>query len=483
MDLRVQLIREYEDGETIARLSAIYNVARKTIYKWLERHAAEGVAGLADRPRTPHHSPRRLSDDIIAAIVAARLRWHWGPHKLRIKLIAAEPHIAWPAESTIGEVLKRAGLTHPRTPRLRTPPFAQPFAAVDAVNQTWCADFKGWFRTADGTRCDPLTMTDAHSRYLLRCHIVAHTDTAHVAAIFDAAFREFGLPRVIHTDNGTPFASRAPGGLSRVSMQWVKLGIVPEGSRPASPQDNGRHERMHSTLKQATLCPPERNPRRQQEAFDRFREEYNHERPHEALGDRTPASEYSPSLRVMPNRVPELEYGDGVEVRRVSQQGSVKMFGERTFVSEIFAHEWLGLRALDERFFEVLYGPVRLGFLDTHQHTFHRALGLALRRRLAWKFFRSPWKWRPVESLEIRRQDFHPFPRPWKSLARFPHSHRHDGCPYNQSGTQNGIPKLLPMSSDKSVTYVAGRTCGRLSGLRRDSHGARSSMCHRRWPL
>jgi transposase InsO family protein len=346
------------------------------------RYEAGGVAGLADQSRVPHESPGKLSDEVIAEIIAARQRWRWGPRKLRIKLAAAHPQMAWPAESTMGEVLKRAGLTHRRRPRVRTAPFAQPFAAVDGANQTWCADFKGWFRTGDGTRCDPLTITDAHSRYLLRCQIVAKADTPHVAAIFDAAFEEHGLPLVIHTDNGVPFASRAPGGLSRVSMRWVKLGIVPERSRPACPQDNGRHERMHSTLKQSTLAPPERNARRQQEAFDRFQQEYNHERPHEALEDQTPASWYERSPRSMPRRVPEPEYGDDVVVRRVSQQGSLKMNGERTFVSEIFAYEWLGLRALDERYFEVMYGPVRVGFLDGFRHEFHRALGVALRRRL-----------------------------------------------------------------------------------------------------
>jgi putative transposase len=382
MDLRVQLIHDYDEGESIQALAEIYQVARKTIYKWLARYEAEGSAGLADRSRVPLHFPGQVSQEVVALIVAARHRWHWGPRKLRVKLAAAHPHRAWPAESTIGEVLKRAGLTHPRTPRVRTPPYARPFASGEAANQTWCADFKGWFRTGDGRRADPLTITDAYSRYLLRCHIVAKADGAHVAAIFDAAFREHGLPLVIHTDNGVPFASRAPGGLSRVSMEWVKLGIVAERSRPASPQDNGRHERMHSTLKQATLAPPERNARRQQEAFDRFQQEYNHERPHESLEDRTPASYYTPSCRQMPRRVPELEYGDDFQVRRVSQQGSLKMKGERTFVSEIFAHPWLGLRALDERYLEVLYGPVRLGFLDVWEHPFHRALPVGLRRRL-----------------------------------------------------------------------------------------------------
>ena len=382
MDLRVQLIQGYGEGHSVAALAEIYQIARKTVYKWLERHKAVGVAGLADRSRAPLHSPRKLSEEVIEQILAARARWNWGPRKLRVKLVAAQPQMDWPAESTIGEVLKRAGLTRHRKLRVRTPPYGQPFAAVEAANQTWCADFKGWFRTGDGTRCDPLTITDAHSRYLLQCHITPKTDGVHVAALFDAAFREYGLPRVIHTDNGVPFASRAPGGLSRVSMRWVKLGMVPERSRPASPQDNGRHERMHSTLKQATLAPPERTPRRQQEACDRFQQEYNHERPHEALADQTPASCYAPSCRPMPRQVPELEYGDDVLVRRISQQGSLKMQGERTFISEIFAHEWMGLRALDERYSEVVYGPVTIGYLDTHRHVFYRTLSVALRRRL-----------------------------------------------------------------------------------------------------
>jgi putative transposase len=180
MDLRVQLIQEYEEGCSIAELAGIYQVSRKTIYKWLDRYDAAGIAGLANRSRLPLHRPNQVSEEIAAHIVAARQRWHWGPRKLRVKLAAAHPHLNWPAESTIGEALKRAGLTHPRKPRLRTPPFAPPFAEVEHANQTWCADFKGWFRTANGTRCDPLTITDAHSRYLLRCHIVEKADTPHV---------------------------------------------------------------------------------------------------------------------------------------------------------------------------------------------------------------------------------------------------------------------------------------------------------------
>lgn len=382
MDLRVQLIEEYREGESVTALAEMYGVSRKTVYKWLDRHELEGVAGLADQSRAPVRCPNKVSGEVVDLIIAARQRWKWGPRKLRVKLAEAHPEIVVPAHSTIGEVLKRKGLTHPRKRRNRTPPYQQPFGDVNKANETWCVDFKGYFRTGDGTRCDPLTITDAWSRMLLGCQIVAKTDTVHVEAFFDHLFLEYGLPRVIHSDNGTPFASTAPGGLSRLSMRWVKLGILPERSRVACPQDNGRHERMHATLKQATLKPPARNPHLQQQIFDGFRREYNEQRPHEALDYATPASCYSPSDRPMPRRVPELEYGDDVAVRRISQQGSLKMNGERTFLSEIFGGEWIGLRAVDERYYEVLYGPVQLGFLDSHRHTFHRRLHATVRRRL-----------------------------------------------------------------------------------------------------
>lgn len=374
MDLRVRMIQEHAEGHSITALAEMYAVSRKTIYKWLERHEEEGAAGLADRSRAPRDSPHQVSAEMVDLIIAARHRWGWGPYKLRIKMREQHPRLLVPAASTIGAVLKRAGLTHRRKLRVRTPPYAQPFAAVNGANQTWCADFKGWFRTGDGTRCDPLTITDAHSRYLLRCQIAPKADTIHVSAIFDAAFRQHGLPLVIHTDNGVPFASPAPGGLSRLSMHWIRLGIRPERSRVASPQDNGRHERMHGTLKQATLRPPERTPRLQQAAFDRFQHEYNHERPHEALADATPASLYGGSPREMPRRIPELVYDEDIEVRRISQQGSLKWKGERTFVSEVFAYEWVGLRPIDERLFEVRYGPLTVGYFDGFSHRFYRSL-------------------------------------------------------------------------------------------------------------
>ncbi len=382
MDLRVELIRDYEAGESIAALAEIYEVSRKTIYKWLKRYESAGTAGLADRSRAPHERPQQVSEEMVQAIIEARQRWKWGPRKLRLKLIEQRPGIAWPAASTIGDVLKRAGLSQGRVRRHRTPLYGAPFATVEEANQTWCADFKGWFRTGDGVRCDPLTITDAHSRYLLCCQITAKTDTVHVQGLFEAAFRQYGLPRVIRTDNGPPFASPAPGGLSRLSMWWIKLGILPERTRPASPQENGRHERMHLTLKQDTLRPPACSRRRQQEGFDRFRQIYNEERPHEALQDKTPASQYEPSPRQMPRRVPELDYPADLIVRRVSARGEFKWGGTKIFVSEVLNYEAVGLKPHNDRLFEVFYGPVRIGWLDHQGRQFHRKLCKRLKTEL-----------------------------------------------------------------------------------------------------
>ena len=333
---RLLLVQDYEEGASISELAGIYEVSRKTIYKWLDRHDEHGVAGLADASRRPHESPNQVSAEVEAAIVEARHRWKWGPRKLRVKLSQQDETRLWPSISTIATVLKNKGLIVKRRRRVRTPIQTPPYASADEPSAVWCVDFKGYFRTGDGTRIDPLTITDASNRYLLRCQIVERTDSAHAQAVFEAAFREFGLPRIIHTDNGVPFASVAPGGLSRLSMWFVRLGITPERSRPGSPQDNGRHERMHRTLKQATATPP---------------------------------------------RVPELQYADDIQVRRVSQQGSVRWKGVRTFISEVFRYEPLGLKQIDERWLEVYYGPVALGWLDGYRHHFSRVLSRELKNQ------------------------------------------------------------------------------------------------------
>lgn len=376
---RLQVVQEHASGASIAELAEIYEVSRKTIYKWIERYEEDGAEGLADQSRRPHSSPGQVSAEVAALIVAARQRWRWGARKLLVKLREQDQARQWPAVSTIAAVLKSKGLVVSRQRRVRTPVQAPPYAESVEPNAVWCADFKGWFRTGDKTRVDPLTISDAHSRFLLRCQIVEQADYTHTQAVFEAAFREYGLPRVIHTDNGVPFASIAPGGLSRLSMWFIKLGIVPERSRPGSPQDNGRHERLHRTLKHATAEPPRATPRLQQQAFHEFQREYNQQRPHEALGDRTPQQCYRPSPRCYPRRVPELSYADDVEVRRVSQQGSVRWRTQRTFISAVFGYEYLGLKPVTERWLEVYYGPRLLGWLDSYRQHFSRQAPKALR--------------------------------------------------------------------------------------------------------
>jgi hypothetical protein len=260
---------------------------------------------------------------------------------------------------------------------MRTPGYSDPLAHADAANRVWCADFKGWFRCGDGARCDPLTCSDAFSRYLLRVRSVAKADGPHVKAVFDAVFQEYGLPDAMRTDNGPPFASKAPGGLTKLSMWWLRLGIRHERIAPGCPEQNGRHERMHQTLKQETASPPRANLRQQQEAFIAFEREYNYERPHEALDNRTPAELYERSVQTYPARLPELEYPCGVLLRRISQQGSLKWKCERTFISEVLAREVVGLLEVEDGQYDVYYGSLLIGRFDVGRQRFHAAARVA----------------------------------------------------------------------------------------------------------
>lgn len=370
MDQRVKFVLECLRGEySMAKQCRIFGISRKTGYKWLMRYDTEGINSLGDRSRRPKHHGRFVPSDVEAEVVSLR-RQHptWGPKKLRVLLERHGPDRSWPACSTIGEILKRHGLTVPRKRRRRTPPYTQPFAGCNAPNAVWCADFKGWFRTGDGNRCEPLTITDTHSRYLLRCQVSSSTHYETTRALFEATFRQYGLPYVIHTDNGTPFAGRGIAGLSRLSVWWLKLGIVPERIEPGHPEQNGRHERMHRTLKHETANPPAQTLRGQQRIFDRFRREFNQDRPHEALKMQTPSSVYAYSLREYPEHLPDVEYGDDVEVRRVKSNGVFTWNNHRVFIGEAFGRELVGLTQLDEHHWQVLYGPKKLGVLDSREH-------------------------------------------------------------------------------------------------------------------
>lgn len=369
MDERMQFIFERERGlHSMTELCEAYHITRETGYYWLRRYQQGGLEALQDRDRAPRQHPNQTPEEVEQAVLELR-RAHmsWGPRKLKRVLERERWQRHWPAASTIGAMLAREGLVVPRKRRRRTPPYTQPFAAADVPNRVWCADFKGWFCTRDGERIDPLTITDACSRYLLRCQRVEKTDSERVRAIFESAFRECGLPGAIRTDNGAPFASRAVAGLSRLAVWWMKLGIVPERIAPGHPEQNGRHERMHRTLKQETASPPAAHRRAQQRAFDRFRREYNEQRPHEALNLETPSAVYRPSSRAYPARVPEPEYGSALRVRRVQRRGEFSWKDQNVFLSETLVGESIGLLPMDDRFYTVYFAAFPIARFDSRK--------------------------------------------------------------------------------------------------------------------
>src|ERR1017187_5438800 len=323
---RFRFVDEWNSGDwNMAELCRIYGVTRKTGYKWVERYELGGMDGLRDLSRAPLRHSNEIPEKVEEQGIAVREEHpFWGARKIRAWLVRAYPGQAVPVVSTIGSVLHRNGLTVPRKRRRSARPQSEPLAHASGPNVVWCADFKGWFRTADGRRIDPLTITDAYSRYLLRCQAVSAADYRHSKPIFEAAFREYGLPERIRTDNGAPFGSNGDSGLTGLSVWWIKLGIRPERIEPGKPQQNGRHERMHRTLKAETTRPPSNSRLAQQRRFDHFRQEFNFERPHEALEMQTPASRYTASARAMPDKLPPLDYPESFEVRYVSANGGIR---------------------------------------------------------------------------------------------------------------------------------------------------------------
>ena len=364
MEEMLRFVFSYErDVQTMRDLCESFGISRETGYVWLRRYRHYGVEGLLELNRCPRHHPNQTAAVIEQAVLELReAHMRWGPRKLKRILERDQPGRQWPATSTMGEIVRRAGLVVPRRKRRRTEPYTAPLEHAVEANRVWCADFKGWFRAKDGARVDPLTITDAWSRYLLRCQAVEKTDTERVRAIFEAAFREHGLPEAIRTDNGAPFASMAVGGLSRLAVWWIKLGIVPERIQAGHPEQNGRHERMHRTLKQDVELAE--NWRAQQRELDRFRNDYNHVRPHEALAMQTPASVYEPSVRPYPAQVPEPEYPDSMEVRTVKSQGVFRWKKHDVFLSEVLWGERIGLLPTADDIFTIYFAHLPLARFD-----------------------------------------------------------------------------------------------------------------------
>ena len=361
MDERDRFIREWnvQPYRSVVELCDEFGISRKTAYKWIGRYEEDGIEGLKDRSRRPWSSPNAISADMIHRIVAVRQRHpSWGGRKI-VSALEREGVLDVPVPSTADNILGRLGLSRKRRRRQRPGHPGRPMITPRAPNDLWTADFKGQFRLRNGQYCYPLTVADLHSRFLLSCRGLHSVEHDGAQKEFERLFREYGLPAAIRTDNGAPFASPGLARLSRLSVWWIKLGIHPELTELASPQQNGCHERMHRTLKAEATRPPGANFCLQQRKFNRFRTIYNTERPHEALAMDTPDSLYKHSRRSYPSRLARPEYPDHFEVRRVSANHGMRWNCERINVSSVLVGEYVGLEPIDDgKWLVYFYGYV-----------------------------------------------------------------------------------------------------------------------------
>lgn len=362
MEERIHFISDYLRGKhSIRDLCNVYGISRKTGYKWINRFEFLGSEGLKDISRKPHNSPHRIPIRMQKELIDLRKRYGWGPKKLLT--IMQKNHSGWelPARSTVCDILRREGLVKKRRLRRRVPAMPHRLASADHPNAVWTADYKGQFRTGNGKYCFPLTIADAYSRYLFDCRGLSGIKTEDTKKVFIRLFNEYGLPERIRTDNGVPFATTSASGLSRLAVWWIRLGICPERIDVGKPQQNGRHERMHRTLKAATAKPPAATMNAQQVSFDNFRKQYNEIRPHEALGFKTPASIYTPSLRRMPLKIPSVDYPGHYEIKYVNYNGCIYWRNEQVYVGYLLKEDYIGFNETDDGVWDVYYGPVLLG--------------------------------------------------------------------------------------------------------------------------
>jgi putative transposase len=365
----------------IAELCRRFGISRQTGYEVLERHRTEGYEGLRERSHAPRTKPHAMSEAVKEMVLKLRReRPSWGPKKLKAYLERLEgakaeaERLRMPAASSMGDLLKQEGLIVKRRKRPGGQvPSSEPLGHADEPNRVWSIDYKGHFKTGDGRRCEPLTVTDNESRYLLKLVAMSGIQSERVRAVMEAAFRENGLPEAIRSDNGAPFASNAPGGVTQLSLWWERLGIRHERIEPGKPQQNGRHERFHLSLLRDRLDGGVAwDLRAQQRVFERYQHEFNEERPHEALEMRTPADRYRASAKRYDGQNPEFEYGEGFQTRRVYEQGTILWAAERIPISPVLAGENIGLREEEEDLFAVYCGRIFLGWLENRTHTFVR---------------------------------------------------------------------------------------------------------------
>src|SRR5256886_204135 len=370
VEQRERFVRDHrEDLYPMTELCARYGVSRKTGYKWLARFDAAGRQGLRDQSRAPHRCPHRMATETAQLICDARRRHpSWGPEKLLAWLAPRYPPLALPAISTAGDLLGRHGLVKKRRRRrhYQHPGVVPPITTQP--NDLWTADFKGHFRTRDGIYCYPLTIADQHTRYLLACHGLLSTKGHGVRPVFERLFREYGLPRAIRTDNGVPFATTGIHGLSQLNVWRLRLGIQHQRILPASPHQNGAHERMHKTLKGDAIRPPRPNLTTQQRAFNAFRHLYNEERPHEALGGRPPAALYRPSAREYVGALPPVQYPGHFIVKRVTNAGTIRLRKRLLFIANALKQHPVGLEEVDDAIWSIHFCNVLLGRVDERDY-------------------------------------------------------------------------------------------------------------------
>ena len=363
MDQRVRFISEYLNQYfPFSELCNQFEISRKTGYKWVKRYREHGSLGLADRLRKPRHCPHKTEGKIIESIKRIRLKHpHWGPKKLLVRLKKYHPGWMFPAISATADILKREGLIKAGKRRLRRKHPGCPKTRSENPNDIWTADYKGHFKMKNGKYCYPLTVCDMHSRYLLGCEAHEAISLKESKKYFTKLFKKFGLPERIRTDNGVPFASSAIARLSCLSVWWINLGIYPEQIEPGKPQQNGKHERMHRTLKKEATLPPEYNLRAQQHRFNLFQKEYNDIRPHEALDMKTPKDIYKTSKKIMPDKIRSYDYPTHFEVRIVSKNSAFRWFNRHINISSTLIYEYIGLEEIDDGIYNVYFRDILIG--------------------------------------------------------------------------------------------------------------------------
>ena len=371
---RMRFVVRLESGDRMSDLCRELGISRKTGYKFWERYQELGAEGLCDQSRRPERVANRTSEAIRQLIVNLRKeRPTWGPKKLKNELERRHGGVRIPAASTIGELLSREGLVKRRKRRRRREAtYSSERLGSEAPNDIWSADFKGEFRLRNQQYCYPLTISDHFSRYLLGCESLESTEGYGAKAVFEATFRKYGLPRVIRTDNGSPFASTGLLGLTRLSVWWLRLGIDLEHIEPGHPEQNGRHERLHLTLKQEATRPAAENHLQQQECFDHFQEQYNDQRPHEALGMKRPAEVYRPSARSYPETLPEDDYPLHDDTRVVHECGHIRLWKrhQTCYLSSALAGQRVGVREEENDRWLISFRHVDLGHYEVEKGRF-----------------------------------------------------------------------------------------------------------------